>query len=137
MWFWPQGRDACARVFHDLWAYARDGFEHVPTAIQRSTLYWSAVDWHEDVEHELDKDLDPYKRQRAEEDLATIDQLINTGFGRSSEFIFVDSRVNELLRGEDLGDLHAFPFEDLLELIPPDIRVRVQQTLSKREGATT
>jgi hypothetical protein len=136
IWFWVEGLAACARVFAELWCYARDDYEHVPTCFQKRALYWSLVAWFEDTDDRLDKDLEPYERQRTEEDLQMIEQIMNKGLGKTFDLIHVDTRVNDLLHGEDSEYVRSFPFEDLMDLTPPDIRPRVQEALKKRQATT-
>ena len=136
VWLWARGREACARVFSELWAFARDEFEHVPSAMHRYVLYWSLIDWREETDARLDEELDEAHRARVEEDLDAIDQLLGHGVG-DLDFIHVAARTNDLLRGEDRPELKNYPFADLLGVLPEDVRMRVRHALDRGPGDIT
>lgn len=127
---WVEDRERCARVPWAIWAYARDGFEHrLVTPLHRHFLYWTLVEAGVSLRAEYEQATDPASRQGRQQDLDTTEELL-AAMGRP-DFVGLEPLVNDLLAGRNPEITDQVDFTSLLEVMPSDIRVRVQQKVQE------
>lgn len=119
---WPlfQHRERCVRAVHELHLFASDGYPHVLSQLHQYILFRSMTEWSQQTE----------LTEPQPEDFDAMEDLFE-----DTDFEMIELIATDLLEGGLVADALRVRVEELLELMPDDIRVRVEAVLADRQSA--
>jgi len=125
---WLQHRDRCEEAALEVLAMTRDGFPHVLEPLHEHFLYW-AIDWWLDgvIPREGQS---PEERAQYGEQEKELSDLQDVAFD-SVDFLHVDEIAVSVLEGNPYNSRLGIIPERYLDLMPDDIRRRVETTMKE------
>lgn len=125
---WVQHRDRCEQTMRELLAMAGDEYSHQLSELQQHALYQSLEGWLEADRDQL-AGATPEDQPQDEAEVEALDELVDVAF-RNTDFLHVEDIAKSVLEGTMYAPHLGIDPRDYLELMPDDIRARVERALS-------
>jgi hypothetical protein len=134
-WTLLMAPDTCAMTLRQLAEKARDFYHHVPSVPEMFVLVRSMEDWLSFLEEEPQgpkkvEDEDQDAAERTAREAADLQRFIKLICPKPDLLYRVEGLINDAVAGGEAYKAAGIKLEDYFEIIPPDIRHRLQTVLS-------